>query len=272
MKQANHWVKHLLLILSIALLGRSSWQPALAHGGIVIDSGYTDYFEWLVSIDPFPTLMGEAMLTLLIYDVVSYDPVNDAQVHVYLAAPDDPRPCCAPESHRGPIELTIDPALYPGDYSNLIDLDQPGEWEIQFVVDAGERAFTIVVPLTVNATMGGSQPIAIDAATTPDPAATATLFAQNVAAARAQNSPLAAPDSPLAQPLSPLANGADGGTAAPPGSTNDWLLWGALAILPIALVGWWILRSATASENAIRNDVGQPATEDSQHPSGENDA
>lgn len=272
MKQANQWVKNLLLILSIALLERSSWHPALAHGGVVIDSGYTEHFEWLVSIDPFPTLLGEAMLTLLIYDVVSYDPVNDAQVNAYLAAPDAPRPCCAPQTHRGPIELAIDPALYPGDYSNLINLDQPGAWEIQFVVDAGERAFTIVVPLTVNATMGGSQPIAVEAASTPDPAATATLFAQNVAAVRAQNSPLAAPESPLAQPLSPPANRGAEGAAAPPGTPNDWLLWGALALLPIALVGWWILRSATASENVIRNDVGQPATEDSRHPSGENDA
>jgi len=236
-------------LLIAMLLGPLTWRPAYAHGGVVIDSGYTDHVEWLVSIDPYPALMGDIMLTLLIYDVTNYDPVNDATVEVYLAAPDAPRPCCAPNTHRGPLALVIDPALYPGDYSNPINFDQPGEWEMQFVVDAGERSFTVVVPVTINATMGGSQPIAVGGVTaTPDVAATATVFAQNVAAARAQNSPLAAPDSPLAQPVSPLtAFPAGGAVGALPGRVNDWLLWGALALLPIALVGWWILRAATNS-------------------------
>lgn len=272
MKQSKHWVNNLRLALGITLLlGGLQVQPVLAHGGVVIDSGYTDHFEWLVSINPFPTLLGEATLTLLIYDVVNYDPVNDAKVHAYLAAPDAPRPCCQPENHRGPIELLVDPALYPGDYSNVINLDQPGDWEMQFVVDAGERSFTIIVPLTVNASMGGSEPIAINGPTaTPDVAATATIFAQNVAAARSQNSPLAAPDSPLAQPISPLANGqAPGSATNVAASSNDWLLWGALAILPIALVGWWILRSTTTAQNETNDHHGDDGSVTS---SGENDA
>ena len=272
MKQAKQWGNNLRLALLIALLVATiQWHPALAHGGVVIDSGYTDHFEWLVSINPFPTLMGEAMLTLLIYDVVNYDPVNDAKVHAYLAAPDAPRPCCQPETHRGPIELLVDPALYPGDYSNTINLDQPGEWEMQFVVDAGDRSFTIVVPLTVNASMGGSEPIAVDGPTvTPDVAATATVFAQNVAAARAQNSPLAVPDSPLAQPISPLVNGDAQGSAAPPAvRSNDWLLWGALAVLPIALVGWWILRSTTTAQTETSDHHGDDGSTTS---SGDNNA
>lgn len=244
------WGGLLLAVLLLTMLSiPSGWRSAHAHGGVVIDSGYTDHFEWLVSIDPYPPLMGDTMLTLLIYDVTNYDPVNDATVVVYLAAPDAPRPCCEPNTHRGPLALVIDPALYPGDYSNPVHFDQPGAWEMQFVVDAGDRSFTVVVPVTINATMGGSQPIAVgEASATPDVAATATVFAQNVAAARAQNSPLAAPNSPLAQPVSPLTNlPTDGAVGALPGSVNDWLLWGALALLPIALIGWWILRSATNS-------------------------
>ena len=250
MTRTEKLIRYGWAVLLLALLsGAFAWRPAHAHGGVVIDSGYTDHFEWLVSIDPYPPLMGDTMLTLLIYDVTNYDPVNDATVAVYLAAPAAPRPCCEPNTHRGPLALVIDPALYPGDYSNPIPFDQPGEWEIQFVVDAGDRSFTVVVPVTINATMGGSQPIAVgEASATPDVAATATVFAQNVAAARVQNSPLAAPASPLAQPVSPLTNLPTGGAVGPlPGSVNDWLLWGALALLPIALVGWWILRSATSA-------------------------
>ncbi len=215
-----------------------------AHGGVVIDTGFTNHFEWLVSIDPYPTLLGEAMVTLLVYDIATYEPVNDLTVTVYLAAPDAPRPCCQPEQHTGPIALTVDPQIYPGDYSNLIPLDQPGAWEIQFnataPATAGEKSFSLVVPLTVNASMGGSAPIPL-AAATPDVAATATSFAQNVAAARQESSPLAAPISPIAAPVSPIAAP---GTAAPVAIVRTtWWLWGGLGLIPIVLIGWLILRS-----------------------------
>ena len=105
-----------------------------AHGGVVIDSGFTEHYEWLVSIDPFPTLMGEAMLTLLVYDIATYEPVNDLSVNLYLAAPDASQPCCEPETHIGPVRLVIDPELYPGDYSNPVNFDQPGDWALQFNV------------------------------------------------------------------------------------------------------------------------------------------
>jgi hypothetical protein len=93
-----------------------------------------------------------------------------------------------------------------------------------------------VVPLTVNATMGGSQRIPITAESTPDVAATATIFAANVAAARQSNSPLPAPVSPLPTPIPPAA-----------GAETNWLLWGGAALLPLLLVGWFILGSAPRS-------------------------
>jgi hypothetical protein len=226
---AMRWLVLLLLFANPA--------TTQAHGGVVIDTGFTDHFEWLVSIDPYPTLLGEAMVTLLVYDIATYEPVNDLKVTVYLAAPDAPRPCCQPEQHTGPIALTVDPQIYPGDYSNLISLDQPGTWEIQFnataPATAAEKSFSLVVPLTVNASMGGSAPIPL-AAATPDVAATATSFAQNVAAARQGDSPLPAPASPIAAP-----------DAAEPVAIvrTAWWLWGGVGLIPIVLIGWLILRS-----------------------------
>ncbi len=219
------------------------------HGGVVIDSGFTDDFEWLVSINPYPTLMGEATMTLLVYQITTYEPVNDLTVQLNLAAPDTPRPCCQPETLTGPIDLTVDPQLYPGDYSNVVTFDQPGEWALQFVATVPETAstksFEVVVPLVVNATMGGSQPIAITAVGTPDVDATATAFAQNVAEARQQNSPLAAAISPLAAPISPPTETARPSVAV---ARRSWWLWGGLGLLPILLIGWLILRTPQQEE------------------------
>lgn len=219
------------------------FTPGYAHGGVVIDTGFTDHFEWLVSINPYPTLMGEATLTLLVYDIATYEPVNDLTVMLYLAAPGDAQPCCQPESHGGPFELIVDPQIYPGDYSNVVSFDQPGEWQLKFVATAPEtmsaKSFELVVPLQVNATMGGSQPIAITAESTPDLAATSTVFAQNVAEARRNNSPLAAPASPLTTPGS--ASPAQPPTAVTATGETNWWLWGGLGLLPIVLIGWFIL-------------------------------
>lgn len=65
-------------LLCFLLLADLGWpRPAAAHGGVVIDSGFTDHFEWLVTIDPYPLVTGQAMLTLLVYDLATYDPVSD---------------------------------------------------------------------------------------------------------------------------------------------------------------------------------------------------
>lgn len=229
----------------ILLLLLPAPRSALAHGGVVIDSGFTPHFEWLVSIDPYPIVTGQAMITLLLFNLVDYSPANDLQVTVALAAPGTTRPCCNPGELGAPLNLTIDPDIYPGDYSVLIPLDQPGEWALQFVVEGGDRSFTVVVPLTVKA--GVAQ--VPSALATPDAAATATVFAQNVQAAREQNSPLAAPVSPLTTTNTALdLTAAVVNTPAPTTFLGfQWWVWGIAALIPIGM-GWLLLRSPQRQE------------------------
>jgi hypothetical protein len=230
------------LLLFLAALAP---RPVTAHGGVVIDSGFTPHFEWLVSIDPYPITTGQATITLLVFDLTTYDPVNDLKPTLAIAAPGTTRPCCNPTELSTPIELTIDPQVYPGDYSAQIALDQPGEWTLQFVAEGGERSFTVVVPVTVKAATEQAPSQASSVLATPDVAATATIFAQNVQAARQENSPLAAPPSPLTITTS----GANDLTAAvvtmPTPATFlgfGWWLWGLAALIPIVM-GWFLLRS-----------------------------
>lgn len=205
-----------------------------AHGGVVIDSGFTTHFEWLVSINPYPITTGEATITLLVFDLTTYAPVNDLQITFYLAAPGTTRPCCNPADLSAPIDLVIDPQLYPGDYSAVITFNQPGDWAMQFVVEGGDRSFTVVVPVQVaEATLVPAAP----RAGTPDSAATATVFAQNVQQARQQNSPLAVQISPLAPSPLAITTPALSGLAG-----LNWWLWGVAAIIPI-VIGWLLLRS-----------------------------
>lgn len=238
------WRPLLLLVLGSVLLTNAFWpHPVGAHGGVVIDSGFTDHFEWLVSINPYPIETGEATLTLLVFDLATYDPVSDLQVTVALARPGTSRPCCNPADLSAPIPLVIDPALYPGDYSEKINLDQPGEWAMQFVVEGGTRSFTTVVLVPVKAAPAGQ---AVSPVGTPDVAATATVFAQNVAQARQQNSPLPGP-------LLPITNTGSSGivTINTPGPLMilgfRWWIWGLAALLPL-FMGWLLLRTPRQSE------------------------
>lgn len=233
----SQWLFGIGITGLILLAGIVSTRPTAAHGGTVIDSGFTDHFEWLVSIDPYPLRVGSATITLLVFDVTTYDPVNDLQVTLYLAAPGTTRPCCNPAELREPIALTVDPQLYPGDYSAVINLDQPGDWALQFVTEGSDRSFTVIVPVQVKeavAEQGGAS------VATPDVAATATVFAQNVQAARQQNSPLAV--SPLAGSRSSEMAAAIT-TPAPSALLGlGWWLWGIAAFIPIVM-GWLLLRS-----------------------------
>ncbi|MEZ4677757.1 MAG: hypothetical protein R2932_26425 [Caldilineaceae bacterium] len=234
-------------------------RTSRAHGGVIVDTGFTDHYEWLVSIDPFPTLMGQATLTLLVYDIATYEPVNELAVTLFLADPEAPRPCCQPEVHTGPVTLTVDPQIYPGDYSNVVTFDQPGDWELQFVATAPdaqrEKTFAIVVPMTIHATMGGSERIPIEAGSTPDVDATATVFAQNINDARLGNSPVATPVAAAVDgaPASPLPAETASTLATPVGLSNgtNWLLWGGLALLPILLIGWFTLRSPAKQDDPV---------------------
>lgn len=241
-------LRPLLMGLFVLCLVGGFGRAGQAHGGVVIDTGFTDHYEWLVSIDPYPTLLGEAMVTLLVYDIATYEPMNEMTVNAYLAPPDSTTPCCEADVHRGPVSLVIDPELYPGDYSNPVTLDQAGEWKLQFVATVADDApqnFAVVVPLTVHGSMSGEAPIAIGAESTPDIDATATVFAANVAAARQSSSPLSAPASPLTTPVNtePTGNSGAFAVATPVNSGPNWWLWGGLGLIPIVLIGWLVLRT-----------------------------
>jgi hypothetical protein len=232
-------------------------QRVRAHGGVIIDSGFTSHFEWLASINPYPVTTGEATITLLVFDITNYDPVNDLQATLYVTGPD-----AVPPSDG--VKLAIDPAIYPGDYSANIPLDQAGEWQLRFVVEGGDRSFTVTVPVKV-AAASAAQAVGGDA--TPDLAATATVFAQNVALARQQNSPLSALVSPLTQnnPTESAATILDTFVSGRLLGVS-WWLWGIIAIIPI-LMGWILLRSPRdmgSDEGDDEIDEGSASEDDGQ--------
>jgi len=243
-------------LLGIGLVSALLWagilfaRPASAHGGTVIDSGYTERFEWLVSIDPYPLKVGQATITLLVFDLANYDPVSDLQTTLYMAKPGTTRPCCDPADLSEPIPLVIDPQLYPGDYSAVITFDQPGDWAMQFVVEGDDRSFTVVVSDIVKEATSGE---VAASAVTPDVAATATVFAQNVQQARQQNSS-----------VSPIVGGNPSeGTAVAittPGPSTflglGWWLWGVAAIIPIVM-GWLLLRSPQRPDDRAEDENNQ---------------
>jgi len=208
-------------------------QRLRAHGGVIIDSGFTSHFEWLASINPYPVTTGEATITLLVFDLTNYDPVNDLEVTLQVTGPGT----AANQAEDG-IKLLIDPAIYPGDYSANIPLDEPGEWQLRFVVEGGDRSFAVTVPVTVAA----APAVAPGAETTPDLAATATVFAQNVQVARQQNSPLSAQVSPLARNTPVEAATMMDRMATASFLNAPWWFWGLIALIPI-LMGWLLLRS-----------------------------
>ena len=233
------WQQLFSLLLFAALLTSMLWpRPAVAHGGVVIDSGFTDHFEWLVSIDPYPIETGQAMMTLLVFDLATYDPVSDLQVTVALAPPGTDAPVLQPGRIERPDPVGDRPAIYPGDYSERINLDQPGEWALQFVVEGGERSFTTIVLVPVKAAPVGQ---VLSPMATPDVAATATVFAGNVQAARQQNSPLPGPLSPLTTTVT--TDMAAVTTAGPLMILGlRWWLWGIAALIPLVM-GWLLWRT-----------------------------
>jgi hypothetical protein len=243
----------------LILMFRST-QLAFAHGGVVVTSGLTDRYEWLAAIDPYPLTPGVTVFTLLVYDRQTYQPVTDLEGELYLAPPGSPTPCCQEGVHIGPLKLDTDPGLFPGDYSTVIDIDQPGEWIAKFTLVKAGDVLDVPVPFRVQPGRTGSLPTAggdVGAA------ATATVFAQNVAAARQTPVAPVSPLSPLDQPASPLMvsmrQQTGGAQAAVPvvvsaGSSAtlsraptlpllvNWPLWGGLALVPIVLIFMWALR------------------------------
>jgi hypothetical protein len=246
----RRWIFALLAWLAIC--GVAPIRQAQAHGGAVIASGFTEAYEWLVAVDPYPTTPGSTVITLLVFDLKTFQPVLDLQdPQLHLTPPG------GETGTQGEIvPLETDPTIYPGDYSAVVALDQTGDWRARFVA-AGDNPLEVTATLRVFPGPGSSAPAG--PASAPNAVATATIFAQNVAAARATQT-LAAPGqpssplgsagvSPLVIQVSPLAAG--GGSASPAsrepsGRANPfgdaWWLWGMLGLVPIAALFAWALR------------------------------
>lgn len=128
------------LLAIVALLALFPWpnQTVSAHGGVIIDGGTTEHYEWIAMASPFPVTPGETILTVLIYDINTYAPIDGLVPSLELAPPDAPRPCCTGDDTLGPLALLVDPVLYPGDYSNITLLLQEGTWQGKFTIDESD--------------------------------------------------------------------------------------------------------------------------------------
>jgi hypothetical protein len=251
----------LLLVALWLIPGLLAPPAARAHGGVIVDGGLTDEQEWLMAVSPYPATPGDTVLTLLIYDLDDYSPVNGLDAQLYLTPPDS-------DTATGPYELLADPEQFPGDYSNILPIDQEGRWAVTFVVNTGEETLELTSQFIVQpGDPNRPRPTAEGAA---DVAATATAFAQNVNAARQTGSRAAGTAVPT-QPQSVAAiatsstftqtsaeqlaaredtapedvaldmPGAANTAPALPETSRVWL-WGILAVVPFALVFLWFLR------------------------------
>lgn len=259
---------------------------ASAHGGVIIDGSLTEEYEWLIAVSPYPVTPGATVITLLIYDLDTYAPVNGLDTALYLTPPGGER--------TGPFALLADPEQYPGDYSNILDIDREGDWDVTFVVNTESETLELGSTFTVQpGNPNEPRPTAEGAA---DVAATATVFAQNVANARqitpdaaatavitdsstvsidsagslsgagtlsgtetvmfAQSGSNTESDASAAEPTA-TTNTENVRTAyrAPGGSnplaqafrSNPWL-WALVGVLPFALLFLWFLRAPAGEE------------------------
>ena len=229
---------------------RTALHPLL-HGGVTIDAGFTDAYEWLVALGPYPVTSGEAVVTLIVFDVDTAEPVTDLNVSILLAPPGS-APCCDPSQHRGPLPLTTDPVIFPGDYSAAVLFDIAGEWAVEFTAsptgsesDAmGDETLKVMVTFNVEAASATDADMPLSplftewAVTEPFTIVTGgdALDSALVNAAPTAGSPLQAP-----LPLSRVAAGDSAAGSQP----RRWLLWGVLLLLPVVIVGGWMLREST---------------------------
>ena len=200
-----------------------------------------------MAINPYPTTPGPTTITILVYDVQTHRPVIDLQGELLLAAPDSVEPCCKQGVHNGPLPLLTDPAIYPGDYSTIVDLEQVGHWAGLVQLTAGEQTTELEIGFDV--LEGDSTANAPVATAAVDAAATATAFAANVESARQSPLPLAVSEN-LSQVASPLANSAAsanvGAQRAPGGwLSGNWWLLGIVLLVPVVAVFVWALRPKT---------------------------
>lgn len=183
-------------ILWITLSPRSH-----AHGGVIIDGGSTEEYEWLALASPYPVTPGETVISVQIYDIATYAPVNGLQAVMEFAPPGSPQPCCQGDGVLGPLPVIIDPELYPGDYSTILLLLQEGDWQVKFSIPDEDVPVDLYFTVQVNASDGSRRPTPVDADIV---AATATALFEE-----------ATPTSISASPLidANAANASDGGAS-----------------------------------------------------------
>lgn len=213
------------ILLGVGLL----WiiQPSAnvqAHGGVLIGDGFADHYEWLLVINPYPITVGDAVLTLLVYDAQTQDPISELQAELTLARPGSGHACCQPGVDAGPFALTIGAGQYATDHSTVIPLNAVGRWEGKLHVTTRDTIFEIPVKLDVignnginaSATMSESVGQMVSPLTTPS---------NGAASATSSLTALSTPASPFAQ--------------------HSWL-WALVAFAPVLAVFVWGLRPLPA--------------------------
>jgi len=211
-------------ILAITLF-QATTKITQAHGGTIIDSDITNGYEWLMAVNPYPMTPGEVSLALLVYDAETYDPMNDLQVELYLAAPSNPNPCCNVEQHIGPIALEILPDIYPGDYSTFINLEEVGEWVAKYVVTTDNQSpLELIIPFDVRP-LDLDQPRPTLEKDSVVPYSQPTLIDEEVSEPPLNRQPTSTPTSEpsLLSNISILF------------ANNLWL-WGLVAMIPIGMI------------------------------------
>jgi hypothetical protein len=148
-----------------------------------------------------------------------------------------------------------------------MELNQTGDWQARFLASNGVESIGVNVTIRVFAGPGAGP--AAPVANPPNAAATATIFAQNVAQARITPAPGMSP-LPIPQPASPLALGGQAAMRSPLAANtsplvvsagrastsrpanpfgSNWWLWGILGIVPVLALFAWALRPNPEDES-----------------------
>lgn len=217
-------------ILWFALLGVGLlWiiQPRAnvqAHGGVLIGDGFADHYEWLLVINPYPITAGDAVLTLLLYDAQTQDPITGLQAELTLTRPGSGHACCQPGVDVGPFALAVGAGQYATDYSTTLPLNMVGRWEGKLHVTTRDTVFEVPVKLDVigNNGMNASAPMSETVGPMVSPLMTPN---SGVGSAASSLTALSTPASPFAQ--------------------HGWL-WALVALAPVVIVVAWGLRPLPA--------------------------
>lgn len=230
-------------------------QPVHAHGGVIVAGDLTEKYEWIIQVNPYPvTTPGETFVSLVVYDIKTYQPIDGLSVQAYLAPPGSTELCCQPGRDLGPMEILHDPVQYPGDYSILHNFTPIGQWSGIFLienVDGGEplkAPFSFLVlpqdftqfesPLEAP-TATFASPLAPEA---PNAAAQSVAISAVTPATETESSALGIETLPAPRGLLSL-------------STSNLMLLGGAALVPVVLLVVWFLRSPNSGDDAEEGDA-----------------